>query len=127
MYVKVLYYVFFLPYILTAENQVADVEEFMQKYTSCLQQIRHSSATAMENVCPLCFKTYSTKHSMKRHLLMHKPFRQRFECNLCHKLFNWPGNLRTHKQTVHMFLSTSIRSSKSDSSQSAAVKSENKD
>ena len=113
--------------ISTAQNQAANVDEFMQKYTSCLQQIRHSTPAAMENVCPLCWKTYSTKHSMKRHLLMHKPFRQRFQCSVCQKLFNWPGNLKTHMQTVHMLLPTNSRSAKSEASLSPADEPENKD
>lgn len=94
-------------------NQSANVEEFLQKYTSYLQQINHPSSAAllpaMENVCPICLKTYSTKHSMKRHLLMHKPFHRRFQCTVCQKLFNWPGNLKTHMQTVHMQLPTNSR------------------
>lgn len=122
---------YFSSFISTAGNQVANVEEFMQKYTSYLQQIRHPTAVAlipaMENVCPICLKTYSTKHSMKRHLLMHKPFHRRFQCNVCQKLFNWPGNLKTHMQTVHMFLSTNSRSTKADVSQSAGAKCSNDD
>lgn len=118
-------------FILIAESQVANVEEFMQKYTSYLQQVRHPNAVAlmpaMENVCPLCLKTYSTKHSMKRHLLMHKPFQRKFQCNVCQKLFNWPGNLKTHMQTVHMLLPTSNRSNKADILPSATVKLENDD
>ncbi|OQR69454.1 zinc finger autosomal protein-like [Tropilaelaps mercedesae] len=54
-----------------------------------------------DNQCPICKKSYSTKHSMRRHMLMHKPFNRRFECVICQKMFNWPGNLRTHLQTIH--------------------------
>lgn len=105
---------------------MANVEEFMQKYTSYLQQIRHPTAVslipAMENVCPICLKTYSTKHSMKRHLLMHKPFHRRFQCNVCQKLFNWPGNLKTHMQAVHKLLPSNNRSNRVDISSSTANK-----
>ncbi|GFV45454.1 c2H2-type domain-containing protein [Trichonephila clavipes] len=101
-------------------NQVANVEDFLRKYTSYLQQMNHPSSVAllpaMENVCPICLKTYSTKHSMKRHLLMHKPFHRRFQCAVCQKLFNWPGNLKTHMQTVHMQLPANSRPNRTQAS-----------
>lgn len=90
---------------------MTSVDDFLSKYNSYLQQLQAPSASAAEgsaallaradNTCPICLKTYSTKHSMRRHMLMHKPFNRRFQCDVCGKLFNWPGNLKTHLQTIH--------------------------
>ncbi|XP_077555467.1 uncharacterized protein LOC144169907 isoform X5 [Haemaphysalis longicornis] len=94
-----------------ANDQMTSVDDFLSKYNSYLQQLQAPSASAAEgsaallaradNTCPICLKTYSTKHSMRRHMLMHKPFNRRFQCDVCGKLFNWPGNLKTHLQTIH--------------------------
>ncbi|KAG8188442.1 hypothetical protein JTE90_008009 [Oedothorax gibbosus] len=104
-------------------NQFPNVEEFLQKYNTYLQQINHHPSSSavlpgMENVCPICLKTYSTKHSMKRHLLMHKPFHhcnsnltfhtvsansvslKPFQCDVCLKEFTTSYSLRRHR-TIH--------------------------
>ncbi|XP_003748423.1 ras-responsive element-binding protein 1-like [Galendromus occidentalis] len=88
-------------------------DEFLTRYNSFINNMQSSvqgktdftgsanrNATS-DNQCPICKKSYSTKHSMRRHMLMHKPFNRRFECVICQKMFNWPGNLRTHLQTIH--------------------------
>lgn len=86
-------------------NQMASLKDY--QYSPYLDHSRHPALVALlplvkdSNVCPICLKTYSSKHSVKRHLLMHKPFSRKFQCNICQKLFNWPGNLKTHIQTVH--------------------------
>ncbi|XP_077516188.1 uncharacterized protein LOC144126116 isoform X3 [Amblyomma americanum] len=91
-------------------DQMTSVDDFLSKYNSYLQQLQSPSSAAgsalltaarADNTCPICLKTYSTKHSMRRHMLMHKPFNRRFQCDVCGKLFNWPGNLKTHLQTIH--------------------------
>ncbi|XP_054933412.1 uncharacterized protein [Dermacentor andersoni] len=93
-----------------ANDQMSSVDDFLSKYNSYLQQLQSPSsaegsallaAARADNTCPICLKTYSTKHSMRRHMLMHKPFNRRFQCDVCGKLFNWPGNLKTHLQTIH--------------------------
>ncbi|CAN8005213.1 unnamed protein product [Ixodes hexagonus] len=91
-------------------DQLSSVDDFLSKYNSYLQQLQPPLGSTAEgsallaradNTCPICLKTYSTKHSMRRHMLMHKPFNRRFQCDVCGKLFNWPGNLKTHLQTIH--------------------------
>ncbi|KAG0430243.1 hypothetical protein HPB47_022880 [Ixodes persulcatus] len=91
-------------------EQLSSVDDFLSKYNSYLQQLQPPLGSTAEgsallaradNTCPICLKTYSTKHSMRRHMLMHKPFNRRFQCDVCGKLFNWPGNLKTHLQTIH--------------------------
>ncbi|XP_076338598.1 uncharacterized protein LOC143240284 isoform X2 [Tachypleus tridentatus] len=96
----------------TKMSGITNVEEFVKRYSSCLKQLQQHIVGVSSNadsVCPICFKMYSTKHSMKRHLLMHMPFSQRFECEICHKLFNWPGNLKTHLQTIHHQLKAHVQ------------------
>lgn len=52
-------------------------------------------------VCSVCARVFSTKGNLKRHMLMHRPYRHRHQCTLCLKTFSWPGDLRTHMRVAH--------------------------
>ncbi|XP_075741586.1 uncharacterized protein LOC119178183 [Rhipicephalus microplus] len=52
-------------------------------------------------VCSVCSRVFSTKGNLKRHMLMHRPYRHKHQCTLCLKTFSWPGDLRTHLRVAH--------------------------
>lgn len=52
-------------------------------------------------VCSVCARVFSTKGNLKRHMLMHRPYRHKHQCTLCFKTFSWPGDLRTHMRVTH--------------------------
>lgn len=52
-------------------------------------------------VCSVCTRVFSTKGNLKRHMLMHRPYRHKHQCTLCLKTFSWPGDLRTHLRVTH--------------------------
>lgn len=52
-------------------------------------------------VCSVCARVFSTKGNLKRHMLMHRPYRHKHQCTLCFKTFSWPGDLRTHMRVAH--------------------------
>lgn len=52
-------------------------------------------------VCSVCARVFSTRGNLKRHMLMHRPYRHRHQCTLCLKTFSWPGDLRTHMRVAH--------------------------
>ncbi|KAK8771540.1 uncharacterized protein LOC144124460 [Amblyomma americanum] len=56
---------------------------------------------ADEPVCSVCARVFSTKGNLKRHMLMHRPYRHKHQCTLCFKTFSWPGDLRTHMRVAH--------------------------
>lgn len=52
-------------------------------------------------VCSVCSRVFSTRGNLKRHMLMHRPYRHKHQCTLCLKMFSWPGDLRTHLRVAH--------------------------
>ncbi|XP_076338600.1 uncharacterized protein LOC143240284 isoform X4 [Tachypleus tridentatus] len=48
--------------------------------------------------CEVCSKRFTRKFTLQRHKLIHGPNAQRFQCDLCHRSFNWYDNLRAHVQ-----------------------------
>ncbi|CAH1783720.1 unnamed protein product [Owenia fusiformis] len=52
-------------------------------------------------LCPECGKTFSNVNILKRHLLTHLDIRP-YECNICTRKFTQSGDLKIHKEKIHV-------------------------
>lgn len=105
--------------IYTGDGQFTTIDrtEFpLQKDQSC-KEIREDSATNktvlpnqqnvilvkiptqyLDYICQFCSKDFSSKSSLKEHLIIHSG-EQPFSCDICDKKFNKKGNLMRHHNT----------------------------
>ena len=58
--------------------------------------IENSQPTVACNTCQICYKSFSTKRSLKQHRNIHEDLK-RFPCLLCKKTFSEAGSLKRHK------------------------------
>jgi len=60
-----------------------------------------SSFSTLDKQCPLCFKSYTTNHNMRRHYETVHAKKTEFKCPTCGREFGLKFNLTTHVRTVH--------------------------
>lgn len=51
--------------------------------------------------CPTCFKGFTEKFNMRRHMQIHSQSRPKYICNECSKSFAWKDNFIRHKKAAH--------------------------
>ncbi|GFY74418.1 hypothetical protein TNIN_132701 [Trichonephila inaurata madagascariensis] len=54
--------------------------------------------------CDICGSYLTTKHSLQRHMKRHLDVKQYFECDICHKLFEWESSMIRHRGSIHGIL-----------------------
>ncbi|KAE9532130.1 hypothetical protein AGLY_010332 [Aphis glycines] len=80
-------------------NKTCDVCFKTFKHISWKHLITHIISNTHE--CKLCKKIYSSKSSLKRHMLCHATERQKHECEKCQKSFYYKSDLSYHMKTSH--------------------------
>lgn len=52
-------------------------------------------------LCPVCMKYFYDITTLRRHMEIHEPQRQKYVCNFCNKSFCWKNHLQSHVRKFH--------------------------
>lgn len=52
-------------------------------------------------LCPVCMKYFYDVTTLRRHMEIHEPQRQKYVCNFCLKSFCWKNHLQSHVRKFH--------------------------